>query len=104
MLSEPAALEFSGASITRRGGPAAIMQNLPGLGDGPHAVFCRRKNHVAAGLSYSVRFSATLGLWEASTATPMVIAEDADVQVVAVPYPALVSGLPARFFQVMVTR
>lgn len=66
------------------------------------AVFARRKNHVAAGLSYTVEFSGDLATWRASTSTPSVLADDGEVEAVFVPYPLFVNGNEARFFRVKV--
>jgi len=57
----------------------------------------------AAGLTYRVQFSATLGLWVDSLVAPAVLADDGTNQIVSVPYPALVAGLPPQFFRICVT-
>ncbi|MCX6855567.1 MAG: cadherin-like beta sandwich domain-containing protein [Verrucomicrobia bacterium] len=72
-------LSFSGNVITT-GQPVA---------DGTNAVFIRRKDHIAAGLVYTVEFSPDLITWTASTATPTVLADDGTHEVVSVPMPAL---------------
>ena len=65
---------------------------------GFHAIFGRRSDYVAAGLTYTVQFSIFLGVWTDSTATPAIIADDGTMQVVSVPFP---SG--AQFFRVLVS-
>lgn len=67
-----------------------------------HARFVRIKNHATAGITYAVQFSGDLSEWEASPATPTVVANDATHDVVSVPFPAFVNGKPARFFRVVV--
>ncbi len=86
---------FAGSgAITATGQPITRME-----GADIRAVFVRRKDHVTAGLTYSVEFSATLGVWEDSVAIPTVLADDGVNQIVSVPYPALVAGLPPQFFR-----
>ena len=84
--------------LTERGGPTTTGPDGARL-----AVFCRRLNHVAEGLTYTVEFSSTLGNWVPSTDTPTSIASDGEIEAVTVPYPAQVEGQPARFFRVTVT-
>jgi hypothetical protein len=67
------------------------------------AVFARRTDFAAAGLSYRVEFSGDLSTWRASTSTPVILAENSEMQVVSVPYPFFVNGKKARFFRVKVT-
>jgi len=66
------------------------------------AVFARRKDYAAAGLSYTVEFSGDLATWRASTSTPVVLADDGEVQAVSVPYPFFVNGKKATYFRVKV--
>jgi hypothetical protein len=66
------------------------------------AVFSRRRDFAAFGLSYTVEFSGDLATWRASTATPSVLADDGEFQVVSVPYPFFVNGRKATFFRVKV--
>lgn len=67
------------------------------------AVFARRTDFAAARLSYRVEFSGDLSTWRASTSTPVILAENSEMQVVSVPYPFFVNGKKARFFRVKVT-
>lgn len=67
------------------------------------ALFVRRKDHGVAGLIYAPRFSANLTIWHDSAVAPVVLADDGLYEVVSVPYPALVGGEPARFFQLTLT-
>jgi len=67
------------------------------------AVFARRTDFAAARLSYRVEFSGDLSTWRASTSTPVILAENSEMQVVSVPYPFFVNGKNARFFRVNVS-
>jgi len=101
--SDGGVLEVSGGSITRRGDPTLSAESIPN-GVDFRAVFCRRKNHVAAGLTYTVQFSSDLGIWQSSIVTPTVIADDGEMQVVTVNYPFFLSdGRKAQFFRVAVS-
>ena len=51
------------------------------------AVFGRRKDYQAAGLTYTVQFSVDLQNWLDSTAFPEVLASDEEIDAVSVPYP-----------------
>jgi hypothetical protein len=64
------------------------------------AVFARRRDYLAAGLTYTVEFSADLLTWKASTAIPAMLVQNSEIQVVSVPYPFFVNGKKARFFRV----
>jgi alpha-galactosidase len=95
------ALIVSGGVVTQRGKPDVWVQNVPNNVDF-RAMFSRRKNHVAAGLTYSVQFSPDLVTWQTSTTTPTVIADDGEMEAVTVPYPLFIAGKKARFFRVSV--
>jgi hypothetical protein len=66
------------------------------------AVYARRKDYVSVHLVYTVEFSGDLLTWKASSATPLVLAEDLRMQAVSVPYPFSVAGKKARYFRVKV--
>jgi hypothetical protein len=100
--SDGGVLEVSGGSITRRGDPTLSAESIPN-GVDFRAVFCRRKNHIAAGLTYTVQFSSDLGIWQSTIVTPTVIADDGEMQVVTIRYPFFVNGQKARFFRVNVS-
>lgn len=93
---------MSGTSVIQRGLPVTWIQNV-GNGVDFRAVFGRRKDAVAAGLTYTVQFSAELATWQNSTALPTVIASDTVIDAVTVPYPFFVNGRKARFFRVLVS-
>jgi YD repeat-containing protein len=95
-------LAFNGNTITRRGKPTTIITNTAS-GASFQAVFMRRKDYKAAGLTYVVAFSSDFVNWTDSTATPTVIAQDNETQVVAVPYPPLTGNNAAYFCSVRVT-
>jgi arylsulfatase B len=100
MVSDPARISVSGAILTRRGMPDLKIFTTE-LGTDYRAIFGRRKDYLAAGLTYIVQFSADLTTWENGTITPTVVASDAEMDAVTVPYPLLLStGAKARFFRV----
>jgi len=75
-----------------------------------YAVFGRRTNHVAAGLTYTVQFSATMaeGEWTDGSATPTQIASDGVIDVMKVPYQNLIitprGAEKPTFFRMKVTQ
>lgn len=100
-----------GGDVTRPGIPA--IMNYPAAEGNPpfRAVFGRRKNHVAAGLTYTVEFSADLLHWDVYQDEPSVLSDgqnDSDVEAVGVPFPASVptngnGHQPPQFFRVGVS-
>jgi hypothetical protein len=99
--SDAGVVGFSAGAITSLGGPKVIMDNSAGSPT-PLAIFGRRLDYVASGLSYTVEFSADLSQWVASGDTPTVQAADSMMQVVSIPFPPTVNGQPAKFFRVKV--
>lgn len=97
-----ATIAVNGSTLTRRGTVTTTLQNIPN-GVNFRAIFGRRKNYLAAGLTYTVQFSADLLTWQNSTATPTIVASDAEIDAVTVPYPLFVNGRKTRFFRVQVT-
>jgi hypothetical protein len=90
-------------AVTLRGQPTVSLTNTT-FGVDYRAVFGRRRNYLAAGLIYTVQFSAAMVTWEDSTAVPTVVASDAEIDVVTVPYPFFLStGEQAQFFRVKIT-
>jgi hypothetical protein len=74
------------------------------------AIFTRRKDYVAAGLTYTVQFSADLSNWVNSGATPTLLSDpnsSGPVDAVSVPYPLFIptaNGVEKPpFFRVDVT-
>ena len=101
--SGPGALTFTGTfagggAIGQRGQPIVRAE-----GTDRRALFMRRIDYAAAGLTYAVEFTGDLSTWEASTATPVAQASDGVYEIVSVPYPSFVSGQQARYFRVRVT-
>ena len=80
-----------------RGKPIALPDPT-NTGSEHRAIFVRRKDHVAVGLSYIPKFSSSLVTWEDCTVTPTVLADDGTYQAVSVPFPASIGGETARFF------
>lgn len=95
-------LTFANGVLTSRGQPTVNVVTLPTLVDF-RAVFARRRDWQAAGLTYRVQFSGDLLTWANSTSTPSVLATDGEIDAVSVPYPFFVAGRKARFFRVAVT-
>jgi uncharacterized delta-60 repeat protein len=100
--SGPGVIEVTNGVITQRGTPTVRVQNIPNSVDF-RALFGRRIGHDTEGLTYTVQFSADMTIWQNSTATPTVIAEDYGIQACTVPYPFFIHGKKARFFRVNVT-
>ena len=101
--SGPGALTFTGTfagggTIGQRGQPIVRAE-----GTDRRALFMRRIDYAAAGLTYAVEFTGDLTTWEASTETPVTLASDGVYEIVSVPYPSFVSGKEARYFRVRVT-
>lgn len=82
-----------GGDVTTPGSPVAVNFAV-GEGVDFRAVFGRRKDYVAAGLTYTVQFSAGLDLWVNSTDTPTLLTgatSTGDVDAVSVPYPLFIT-------------
>lgn len=96
-------ITVSGAVITQRGLPTTSVTNVAN-GVDFRAMFGRRLDHVAAGVTYTVQFSADLITWQDNTTAPTVVASDAEIEAVMVPYPFFLNdGRKARFFRVNIT-
>ena len=92
----------AGGTIGATGQPVIMME--PAIGGVDFRVlYVRRKNFVSAGLVYTLESGPVLGVWEASTVAPVVLADDGTFQIVSVSDPALAAGEPDRFFRVRVT-
>jgi hypothetical protein len=55
-----------------------------------YAVFGRRVDHVTAGVTYTVQFSAGLNQWITSATLPTVIATDGTIDAVRIRFPNFV--------------
>lgn len=101
VISNSGPVAWSGGVLQQRGLPLPHVETS-GDAFGFRAVFSRRKDREAAGLAYSVEFSSDLAAWQTSTATPAILAQDNEMEVVSVPYPFFLNGKKARFFRVRV--
>jgi hypothetical protein len=93
----------NGGAVTTSGSPALLPD-----GETYFAVFGRRTDYVAAGLTYTAQFSADLSSpWLVSVAEPTVLATDGEIDAVSVPFHGLIdtdSGpQKARFFRLGVS-
>jgi len=97
-----------GGPLTGAGLPVLMKLPVQAGPDAFHAVFVRRKDFEAAGLSYAVQFSADLAAWTPVDAGLAVEGENAagTMEVVSIPFPGSVplqGGLqsaPPKFFRV----
>jgi hypothetical protein len=88
--------------LLAHGGPTVITEP-DGLGGFTYfAVFGRRKDAATVGLTYVVEFSDTLSGWNASAVIPTVIAQDSEIEAVAVPFPPIATDPPQAFFHIRV--
>jgi hypothetical protein len=97
---------FGGGGTIGATGQPVLMLEPGGNGVDFRALYVRRKDFAAAGLSYSVEFTAVLEpvtTWVPSSEIPTVLADDGVHQIVSVPYPRFIGGKKARFFRVSVT-
>lgn len=95
-------ITLSGTGISQRGSVTTWVESIVN-GVNFRALFGRRKDYVAAGLTYTVQFSGDMVSWEDSVATPTPVASDAEMDAVTVPYPFFVNGRKSRFFRVQVS-
>lgn len=101
-VSQNGVITVVGDAITQRGSPTTSLSTTQS-GVDFRAVFGRRKDYVAAGLTYTVQFSGDLASWVNSVATPTVLADDGEIQAVSVPYPFFAGTKKARFFRVAIS-
>jgi PKD domain len=88
-------LTYTPGGAVSSGGPPIAMNLAVGAGVDYRAIFTRRKNHAAAGLTYTVQFSADMSNWVNSADTPTVLTGDStqnpgNIEAVSVPYPFFV--------------
>lgn len=82
----------AGGAVTSPGQPVAVNFAV-GAGVDFRAVFGRRKDYVAAGLIYTVQFSAGLDQWVSATVTPTLVTgagSAGEIDAVSVPYPLFI--------------
>lgn len=87
--------------LTSRGTPIVFHQATQN-GVDIRAVFIRRKNPAASGISYTPQFSADMETWVDGTSLPIVLADDGDYELVSVRYPLFVNNRKAQFFRIAV--
>jgi len=101
------AISYANGVVNQRGSPVPVITGLPG-NQQVLAVFCRRANWQAVGLTYTVLFSANLINKVPSATIPTVLATDGEIEVVAVPFPATIEvggqNVVPQFFQVQITK
>ena len=94
---------FAGAgTLASAGQPIARFESIPN-GVDFRALFVRRVDYLAAGLTYTPEFSADMAAWQPGNATPAVLTDNGTLQVVSVPYPVFVGGKKALYFRVQVS-
>jgi hypothetical protein len=94
------AAEKSGL-IAARGAPSVRVFGSTGAPDFEfNGLFCRRKDRATTRLTYRPQFSPDLITWQDATASPETIADDGEIEVVAVRAPASIGGKAPRFFRV----
>lgn len=86
-VNSPGSIAIDAGVVTATGQPILVEEN--GV---YYAVFGRRKDHVAAGLTYTVQFTAGLDQWTDSVTVPTVIATDGTIDAVRVPFPNFVAS------------
>lgn len=95
-------ITFANGVVTTPGQP--VLQVEAGV---YYAVFARRVDHLTAGVTYTVQFSAGLNQWSTSMTAPNVIATDGTIDAVRIRFPNFVStpSGPKKptFFQVQVS-
>ena len=101
-VSSAGALAVNGTTIVRHGSPTSIAVANGSGGVDRLAAFVRRKDFAAAGLTYTTQFSNDMATWTTSFASPTVLAQDGEIEVLTVPYPPLPDGKQASFFRVIV--
>ena len=79
-------IAYAAGVVSSHGQPTTDLANLP-EGVDYRAVFGRRRDYLTSGLTYTVQFSAGLDVWVDSTDEPTVLASDAQIDAVSVPYP-----------------
>jgi endo-1,4-beta-xylanase len=89
-------ISYTPGGAVASGGLPVAMNLAVGEESDFRAIFTRRKDHIAAGLTYTVQFSADLAFWVTSNATPTLLSGDGtanpgSIEAVSVPYPLLIT-------------
>ena len=95
-------IQVNGGVIGAHGEPTVLAMPDGLGGTSYYALFGRRKDAAAMGLTYAVEFSDALSGWNVSAVTPTVIAHDSEIEAVTVPFPPIVIDPPKAFFRVRV--
>ncbi|MFQ3243085.1 MAG: autotransporter-associated beta strand protein, partial [Lentimonas sp.] len=96
-----------GSGVTP-GLPLLVLETITSNNVDSRAVFARRKEWVAAGLTYTVQFSADLSEWVDSSETPTLLESGSgDIDAVYVDYPLIIQTTAgfekAQFFRLSVS-
>jgi hypothetical protein len=91
------ALSYNGSVIVPGEATSAMIAGAPVV------EFVRLVDRVAAGLTYSVEFSANLTTWQTVATAPQVLATDGTNEVVSLAFPMLAGGVQAKFCKVKVS-
>ena len=102
-LASRGPLAVNGATITARGGPITITVPDGAGGVNHFAAFARRKDYLVLGMTYTVRFTADFSTWTIASTTPTAIADDGEIEIVTVPFPAAIDDGATAFFKVDVS-
>jgi fibronectin-binding autotransporter adhesin len=86
-VNSAGSIAYSGGAVTATGQP--VLEEDGGV---YYAVFARRTDYVAAGLTYTVQFTAGLDQWVTSVTVPTVVATDGTIDAVRVPFPNFVAS------------
>lgn len=91
LSSSSGVITYTGGVVTAHGKPTFSITNITN-GVDFRAIYGRRKNNLSAGLTYTVQFNAgDFVNWVNNTATPTILASDAEFDAVSVPYPLFIS-------------
>lgn len=93
-----------GGTVVAPGLPVTLIETIV-TGADMRAVYSRRNDYAAAGLTITPQFSNDLVTWEPSPAPPVILADDGTAQIVSVTYTRILSnGKKAAFFRLNVSR
>jgi hypothetical protein len=98
--STPVTFDVPSGQLLMRGTPSLYSEATTN-GREFHAVFLRRKGD--SGLTYTPQFSHDLSEWIDDPTMPEVIASDAEMELVSIPFPPSSDTSGARFFRMAVT-
>lgn len=102
-LARKGPLAVNGAMITARGEPITITAPDGAGGFNHFAAFARRKDYLTLGMTYTVRFTSDFSIWTVASTTPTAIADDGEIEIVTIPFPAEIDGGATAFFKVDVS-